>query len=129
MFVSKHREEWRPNPILAAITDDDPELEAILRGINKPVYSINEMVDGGPFRKTVIYDHARPHEKREDETGKRGRKETGLLRTWTAMGRRYAFALDYARYLLALKRLGEIKERISSRQRAHSRSAETRLGR
>ena len=124
MFKPKHNEEWRPNPALAAIADNDPELEAILRGINKPVYSINEMVDAGPFGKTVIYDHARPHEKCEDETRERGDKETGLLRTWTAMGRRYAFALDYARYLLALKRLGEIKK-----TRSRFNVDETRLGR
>jgi hypothetical protein len=90
MFQTKGPAAWKPHPVLAGIPNDDPELSIILAGIKTPVVSISQMIESGPHGRTVLYDHI----------------NTGLLRTWTSMGRRHAFALDYAKYLLALKKIG-----------------------
>jgi hypothetical protein len=103
MFQSKTSTAWQPHPALAAIRDDDPELQGILAGIRSPVSSMNQIIDAGPHKKTVIYDHLRSYDENQD-------RETGLLKTWTSMGRRHAFALDHAKYLLVLKIIGEKKE-------------------
>lgn len=107
--------------MLAAISDDDPELSVILAGIKTPVVSINQMIEAGPHKRTVIYDNAKPYA--DADGGDKG-DCTGLLRTWTSMGRRHAFALDYAKYLLALKILGEEKNKIRLALRARGRAAE-----
>jgi len=119
LFKSEASGEWRPHPVLATIPDDDPELTAILPGIKTPVVSINQMLDAGPHRKTVLYDHAKPYAENSDRV-------TGILETWTSMGRRYAFALAYAKYLLCLKLLGEARQR--SRPGRHSSHAATSDG-
>jgi hypothetical protein len=48
---------WVPHPILADISDDDPELQKILRGISKAVLSLSDMVEAGPHKVTTYYDH------------------------------------------------------------------------
>src|SRR5262249_41222467 len=101
MFQSKHGAEWEPHPVLAGIENDDPELMIILAGIKTPVVSINQMIEAGPHKRTVIYGHI----------------AAGLLRTWTSMGRRHAFAVDYAKYLLSLKRLEWAGEKPGPGQR------------
>jgi hypothetical protein len=95
MFKSKDGAAWQPHPVLASISNDDPELAVVLAGIKSPVVSINQMIEAGPHRRTVIYNHI----------------NAGLLRTWTSMGRRQAFAHDYAKYLLALKIIGAQSQR------------------
>ena len=97
-------EPWQPHPILASIVDDDPDLEKILRGIGKPVVPMNTVIDDGPFGRTTVYAHASSY---DEETADNDSVPRGLLETWTSHGRRFLFALAYARYLLALKRLGE----------------------
>jgi hypothetical protein len=97
-------EPWCPHPVLAAISDDDPALQKILRAITKPVLSMVEIVEDGPFRRTMTYAHANSY---DNATATHESIPGGLLATWIAHGRRFAFALDYAKYLLALKRLGE----------------------
>ena len=92
---------WKAHPVLSAISNNDPEIDEILRGISKPVLTTPEMIRLGPFGTTTYYDHIKPFEKGEKAD------RTGLLKTWISQGRRYAFALDYARYLLTLKRIGE----------------------
>src|SRR5262249_16956535 len=94
-------EPWRPHPVLESIADDDPELEKILRGITKPAIPMPEIVEDGPFRRTQVYEHAGSYDQANDDI------PGGLLRTFAVHGRRFAYALDYAKYLLALKRLGE----------------------
>ena len=97
-------EPWQPHPILTSIRDDDPDLDKILRLIIKPVLSMGEIVEEGPFGRTMTYAHANSY---DNATATHESIPGGLLATWIAHGRRFAFALDYAKYLLALKRLEE----------------------
>jgi hypothetical protein len=96
---------WVSHPILADISDDDPELQAILRGIGKAVLLLPDMVAAGPHKVTTLYDHMKPYDEEKPD-------RTGLLLTWLSMNRRCSYALDYAKYLLVLKRLGESKPRM-----------------
>jgi hypothetical protein len=96
-------EAWRPHPILADISDDHPELKRVLRGIDKPAVPMGEIILTGPFGRTMTYLHAANYDDSGDDKDVPG----GLLRTWVVHGRRYCFALDYAKYLLALKILGD----------------------
>jgi hypothetical protein len=100
MFKPKDGPAWQPHPILAAIQNDDPELAVVLAGIKTPVVSISQMIAGGPHGRTVLYDGI----------------NNGLLKTWVSMGKRNAFAHDYAKYLLALKRLDELKQATRPRK-------------
>jgi hypothetical protein len=108
-------EPWQPHPILASIVDDDRDLEKILRGIGKPVVPMNTVIDDGPFGRTTVYVHASSY---DEESANNDGIPRGLLETWTAHGRRFSFALAYAKYLLALKRLGELER---ARNRAINR--------
>ena len=80
-----------PNPLPAHIPDDDLEVRRVLTGISKPVVSISEIITSGPHGRSTVYRHIRE----------------GLLTTFVSCGRRYAFAIDFARYLVALRRIGE----------------------
>jgi hypothetical protein len=111
MFQPKSRDEWRPNPVLVAIPGDHPELQIILAGIGSPVVPMNRII-GNPHGRTVVYTHVQPYDEENPEA-------TGLLRSWVSMGRRNAFALDFAKYLLALKMIGEKKNQ--KRQKRHVR--------
>ena len=110
-------EPWQPHPILASIVDDDPHLEKILRSIGKPVVPMNAVIDDGPFGRTTVYVHASSY---DGAAADNDSVPKGLLETWTAHGRRFSFALAYAKYLLALKRLGEL-------ERVRNRAADERL--
>ena len=112
-------EPWQPHPILASIVDDDPDLEKILRGIGKPVVPMNAVIDDGPFGRTTVYVHASSY---DEETADNDSVPRGLLETWTSHGRRFSFALAYAKYLLALKRLGE-QERSRNRGITRTKSS------
>jgi hypothetical protein len=104
MFKPKDGSAWQAHPVLAAISNDDPELAVVLAGIKSPVVSINQMIEAGPHRRTLIYNHIKPFSPTAPGNA-------GLLRTWTSMGRRQAFAHDYAKYLLALKIIGAQSQR------------------
>jgi hypothetical protein len=93
--------DWVPHPVLANISADDPELGDILRGIGKPAIPINDVITSGPFGRTSTYDHTKSHDSGEKKDC------TGLLKTWVSAGRRFVFAIDYAKYLLAVKRIGK----------------------
>src|SRR6516165_1203422 len=113
-------EPWRPHPELARISYDDPELAVILRGITRPVIPMGEVVKDGPFGRTAAYQHAAPYDEGIDSDSPNSAAELrGLLKTWVACGRRFSYALDFARYLLVLKRIGDAaqpKARLSERQ-------------
>ena len=79
------------NAHLVGLQDDDPEVTKVLASLRKPVYPISEIIDDGPHGRTTVYEHDR----------------IGLLLTFVSSGRRFVFAADYARYLVALKRIGE----------------------
>jgi hypothetical protein len=76
----------QPNDISA----DDPELIEILGTIRKQTLSMSEIIDGGPHKRTKVYEDV----------------NTGRLATFISSGRRFALAIDYGRYLLFLKRQG-----------------------
>jgi len=104
-MFQKPEEEWVPNPVLSGIADDDPEVQRILAAIHKVVLSMSDMVAGGPHKTTTLYDHLKSFSDDEDK-----KDRTGLLLTWLSMGRRYCYGIDYAKYSVALKRLGETQQ-------------------
>jgi hypothetical protein len=93
------------HPVIAEIPEDDPELLKILAGIRTPVLRLSEIIESGPHGRQTVYNHI----------------DQDLLLTFVSMHRRFAYAIDYARYLLALKRLGE-----RDGQRHHLAKAENR---
>ena len=77
--------------ILPNIADDDPEVVRVLRSMHKPVYPMAEVIDSGPHGRTIVYQHS----------------NDGLLSSFVSNGRRFVLAVDFARYLIALKRTGD----------------------
>jgi hypothetical protein len=92
-------------PIFSNIADDDPEVLRVLSGIRKPVLKLSEVISAGPHGRTTIYQHI----------------SNGLLATFVSRGRRFSFAIDYARNLVALRRIGDLEG-----QRHHLAKAENR---
>src|SRR5947209_16850280 len=86
---------YTPHPVFAAIGDDDSELQLVLAGLPRPVYRLSEIISGGPHGRTNTYKNM----------------ELGLLPTFVSRGRRYAFKLNYGKYLLSLARIGEMEGR------------------
>ena len=72
---------------------NDAELREILATLLKPVYPLSEITTTGPFGPTKTYEEV----------------NSGRLKTFIASGRRLALAIDYARWLLLLKREGAAK--------------------
>jgi hypothetical protein len=96
------------NPVIADIRDDDPQVIRVLAGLRKPVLKLTEVIEAGPHGRTGVYEDI----------------NAGLLVTFTSRGRRFAYAVDYARYLVALRRVGELEGRPH-----HLAKAENRPGR
>jgi hypothetical protein len=82
--------------ILASISDDDPEVRKALAGIKSATLPIAEVISSGPFGRTRVYEHI----------------GMGLLITNTICGRRFAYALDYAKYLVALTRFEQFADKV-----------------
>jgi hypothetical protein len=82
-------------PIPPSIADDDPEVLRVLASIRKPVLKLSEVISAGPHGRTKVYQDL----------------STGLLTTFVSSGRRFVFAIDYARYLVALRRIGDLEGR------------------
>ena len=73
------------------VQGDDPEVAKVMMGLRKPVYSVTDIIADGPNGRTKTYEHI----------------NSELLCSFVSNGRRFVFAADYARYLVALKRIGE----------------------
>lgn len=95
------------NPIIADIRDDDPQVIRVLAGLPKPVLKLTEVIEAGPHGRTGVYEDI----------------NAGLLVTFTSRGRRFAYAVDYARYLVALRRIGEREGRPHHLAKAENRPA------
>ena len=76
------------------IAEDDSEVVRVLLGLRKAVYPISVIVNEGPHGRTRLYEDI----------------EAGLLSTFVSGNRRFAYAIDYAKYLVPLKRIGEAKD-------------------
>jgi hypothetical protein len=100
------------------IRDDDPELAEVLRVLGRPIYSVNEILESGPYKRTRIYQDI----------------NSGRLVTFLAGTRRFSLAPDYAKYLLLLKREGTAdsvgsearSEEARNRQRSAIRASNAR---
>ena len=75
------------------IADDDPDVLRVLLGLRKGIYPLSEIISEGLHGRTLVYEHI----------------ETGLLSTFVSGNRRCAYAIDVARYWVALKRISEAK--------------------
>jgi hypothetical protein len=95
------------NPVIGDIRDDDPQVIRVLAGLRKPVLKLTEVIEGGPHGRTGVYEDI----------------NAGLLVTFTSRGRRFAYAVDYARYLVALRRVGELDRRPHHLAKAEKRPA------
>ena len=67
----------------------------VLPGIRAPVIKLSEVISAGPHGRTKVYHDI----------------SAGLLATFVSSGRRFVFAVDYARYLVALRRIGHTEDR------------------
>jgi hypothetical protein len=83
------------HPVLANIADDDPEVLKALAGIRTPVVGMSAIIADGPHGRATVYEHI----------------AANLLPTFVSRGRRYVFAVDYARYLVALSHIGRAQGR------------------
>ncbi len=83
------------HPLIVALADDDPDVKKALTGIRRAVMPVAEIFESGPFGRTKSYDDI----------------NSGLLVTHTICGRRFAYALDYAKYLVALERRDKAEQR------------------
>ncbi len=73
---------------ISDIRNDDPELAEILLGMKKEAYTLRDIIDSGPVRHSKLYEEV----------------EKGRLRTSFCGTRRFATAVDYAKWLLLLRR-------------------------
>jgi len=88
------------------IASDDPDVLALLNSWGNPqTYSVSEIFKTGPFGRSKGYEYI----------------NSGELPTFLFGGRRFVLALDYARFLIALKRDG-----VSGADPALSRQARER---
>jgi hypothetical protein len=79
----------------ADIQLDDPELLEILATLPKDAYSINDIIANGPKKRTDLYHDI----------------NSGKLRTFLCGRFRLALKIDYAKYLLLLRREGAASDR------------------
>jgi hypothetical protein len=98
---------YTAHPVFASIGDGDSELQLVLAGLSKPVYALSEIISGGPHGRTNTYKNI----------------ELGLLPTFVSRGRRYAFKLNYGKYLLSLARIGETEGQRHHLARPENRPA------
>jgi hypothetical protein len=88
------------------ITADDPDVQELLRSWGNPqTYSLSEIFETGPFGRSKGYEYI----------------NNGELPTFLLGSRRFVLALDYAKFLIALKRRG-----VSGASPAASRQARER---
>ena len=86
-------------------TDDDLELADIMRGMDQPVYRVNQLY-GKPFGASKTHEEI----------------AAGRLKTHTDGHSRLVFALDYARWLLSIRREAAQKDQPGARiQKARER--------
>jgi hypothetical protein len=98
------------HPVLASIQDDDAEVIKALAGIRVALLPVPEMIANGPKRRTGLYDDI----------------NRGLLVTCTIGGRRFAYALDYAKYIVALTRLDALEGKTHHLAKCENRPASDR---
>jgi len=73
------------------IASDDPDVLELLRSWgNRPTWPVSEIFKTGPFGRAKGYEYI----------------NSGELPTFMFGGRRFVLALDYARFLIAVKREG-----------------------
>jgi hypothetical protein len=95
----------QPNDI--EISDDDPELAPILRGLSQAAYRINQLY-GAPWGASKTAEEV----------------AAGRIRTFSSGGSRIILALDYAKYLLRLQREAALDDQALSRhEKARERGA------
>lgn len=97
------------------IADDDPEVARVMRGLHKGIYRLPEVISDGPHGRTTVYEHIK----------------VGLLSTFVSNGRRLVYAVDYSKYLVALKRIGEAKgsrHHLSLHENRPARDSRSRRG-
>jgi hypothetical protein len=74
---------------ITKISSDDSEVQGLLRCWDNPqTISVSKIFKTGPFGRAKGYEHI----------------NSGELPTFLCGGRRFVLALDYARFLIALKR-------------------------
>jgi hypothetical protein len=78
---------------ISDIRDDDAELAQIVARLPKPTYPLQEVIRGGPAKTTKVFA----------EMG------AGRLVSHFCGSRRFVFAIDYAKWLLLLKRESEAR--------------------
>jgi hypothetical protein len=76
---------------ITKIASNDPEVLALLNSWgNRPTWSVSEIFKTGPFGRAKGYEYI----------------NSGELPTFMFGGRRFVLSMDYARFLIALKRQG-----------------------
>jgi hypothetical protein len=87
------------------IRDDDPELQELVRGFDQDAIPVGKIFTRGPMGRTKGYELI----------------NNGTLPTFFVGSRRFILALDYAKFLLSLKRAS-----TSPSNEASQRSKEAR---
>jgi hypothetical protein len=76
---------------IAKIASNDPEVQALLNSWgNRPTWPVSEIFKTGPFGRAKGYEYI----------------NSGELPTFMFGGRRFVLAIDFARFLIAVKRDG-----------------------